>query len=1143
MHVRLQSYIGLLTVSLLFSQVGLSQDVSGAPEGVSPLAAGFQHPPQSAQPRVWWHWMNGNVTRQGIRLDLDWMHRIGISGMDTIDASIATPQIVPDRAVYMDPAWKSDFLYATKLAESFGMRESIDSSPGWSETGGPWVKPSDGMKKYVWSEIVIPGGKHFNGKLPHPPTTTGAFQDEAPDPAHRSPTASKLVPTYYHDSVVIAYRLPQTDVTLESLHPRMSSSGGSPDYSLLTDGNLVNTTPLPIPQDGRPAWIQYQFSSPVTIRAITIVMQPISRSTTATYGIGEPSISLDESEDGKNWHTSSGLDISGSPETTISFSPVTSMYYRVVFQQRHTLEWAAAGRPSQKRSLQCDAATGLGCYNIAEIVLHTGARVNHFEQKAAFVPTADLYRFPTPVYSAHSVVSTRDVVDLTEKMNPNGYLDWTPPPGQWAILRFGYSLLGSTNHPAPAESTGLEVDKLSGQAVQRYMEDYLGTYTATVGSSNMSKRGITSVTTDSWEAGSQNWTEEMFQKFQKLRGYDPTPWMPVLTGVVVGSSEESDRFLWDFRRTIGDLIATEHFGVIQNVLDQEHLIHYCESDEYGRAFVADGMQVKQRCQVPMGAMWVPRPGQSQIQYDYNADDRESSSVAHIYGKKLTAAESMTTAVAPWSWSPATLRATVDQEFLNGVNRIFVHESAEQPLLGHEPGLTLGIFGQWFNRNETWANEASPWVSYLARNSYMLQQGKYVADILYYYGQDTNLTALYQHRAPNIPEGYGFDYVNADTLLHALGVNRNKQITTPGGVNYKILGLNRNSRHMSLDILEAIYNLVKQGAIVAGPKPTDDPSLTDDQASFHSLVQEMFGNGNSIQHIGTGTIYAGQTVADVLHEMAAQPDMTYTGTSDGANLQFIHRRLADGEIYFVDNRSDVEISTQASFRVTGLIPELWRADTGEHAPVSYVISGGRTSVQLNLHPWESVFVVFQGKAQTTSWLAPAVEKDTLATIDGAWEVKFPPHWGAPSSVTLKKLISWSDSGDVGVKYFSGTATYVKTIVAPPGWFHPGTKLWIDLGTVKNLAELSVNGHRLAILWHAPYETDATAALHPGINQIQIKVTNAWVNRIIGDLQPGAKEHYTYTDYKPYTANSPLLSSGLLGPVTIDAVKLGKVQGRQ
>jgi hypothetical protein len=1078
--------------------------------------------------------MNGNVTRQGIQLDLDWMHRIGLGGMDTIDASLGTPQYVKKRVVYMTPEWKKDFLYATKLAEQFGMRESIDSSPGWSETGGPWVKASQGMKKYVWSKIVIPGGRRFVGKLPHPPGNTGAFQDEGIKEAHRSPMAYRQLPTYYSDSVVVAYRLPPDDVSLASLHPVMSSSGGDPNYALLTDGNLVKTTSIPIPAAGKESWIEYSFSHPVTIRAITLVTHPLNRFRSMLYGIGAPKKSLEASDDGTTWRRIVKLDTQGSPETTIAFRPSTARYFRVVY--RRGLPPPLPPRFAGKNGVKLRKRLGPGPsdYKIAELVLHPGARVNRFEEKAAFVPAVHLYRYATPGYGGDSVVKTANVIDLTSKMHSDGTLEWTPPPGRWAVLRFGYSLLGISNHPAPVEATGLEVDKLSGRDVHDYMETYLQSYKSAVGSPNIGRRGVTSVTNDSWEAGSQNWTGAMIEQFRKLRGYNPIPWMPVLAGVVVGSPQESDRFLWDFRETIADLIASQHYGVIQEVLDQWHLNHYCESDEFGRSFVADGMQVKELCQIPMGAMWTPPPGSGKIQYDYDADDRESASVAHIYGQNLAAAESMTSGQAPWAWSPDTLKPTADQEFLNGINRIFIHESTEQPLIDKKPGLTLGPYGQWFNRNETWADEAGPWISYLGRNSYMLQQGRFAADILYYYGQDTNLTALYKNRAPNLPGGYDFDYVNADTILHALGVNGAGRITTPGGVTYRILGLNQNSRYMSLPVLEAIHRLVLDGASVAGPKPMDDPSLADNQSEFHSLADAMFGDGEGVHHLGKGTVYAGQTVAEALAAMRVMADFSYVANTPGAKVRFIHRHLAHGDIYFVDNRSDNAVSVEASFRVRGMIPTLWHSDTGKVTSVSYKIDSDCTTLPLNLGPWGSVFVVFGGHATKRVWTAPEKITMHLATLHGPWQVSFPSNWGAPPAITLKHLASWSDNANAGVKYFSGTATYRRTLDAPEHWFGHGAQIWMDLGGVKNLAEVTVNGRPLGIVWHTPYRVDVTSALHPGSNEITIQVTNAWVNRMIGDAQPDATKKYTFSDFHPYNAKSPLLPSGLLGPVTFDAV---------
>ena len=1100
--------------------------VAAAQNTADSLRSGFENPPESAKPRVWWHWMNGNITKEGIKLDLDWMHRVGIGGFQTFDAALSTPQVVKQRLAYMTPEWKDAFKYAINVGDQYGMEMAIAGSPGWSESGGPWVPPSEGMKKYVWSKTVIEGGKPFDGKLASPPENTGAFQNMGIRDSLRGP--AKPAPQYYADTVVLAYRQPESDVSLESLHPTITASGGSPDTAMLTDGDLSKSTGIPIPPAGEKAWIQYAFSKPVTIRGVTLVTNDPSRIVSMIYGIAAPKKALEASDDGQSWRTVSELDTGESPETTVSFPAATAKYFRVTFLRVPPPPPPAWAKGINPRSFGLNAGPAPTQYDIAELVLHPGARVNHFEQKAAFVTAPDLYEYATPAAGPNDAVKKSEVIELTSKMRPDGTLDWTPPPGRWVVLRFGYSLLGITNHPATAEATGLEVDKLNGSDVRKYMEKYLDSYKETVGPELMGTHGLTYVINDSWEAGSQNWTDNMIADFKKLRGYDPVPWMPVLSGEVVGSAAESDRFLWDFRETIGDLIATEHYGVLESVLHEWHMEHYGESHESGRAFVADGMEVKKYNEVPMSAMWTQSPGVNNIQYDYNADDRESASVAHIYGQNLAAAESMTAAAAPWAWSPATLKPTADQEFLNGINRFCIHESAHQPLVGKAPGLTLGPFGQWFNRNETWAEQAGPWVTYIARNSYMLQQGHFGADVIYYYGEDSNLTAIYNKKSPDLPKGYGFDYVNADALIHVLKVDADGNITAPGGTTYRILGLASYSRHMSLPVLRAIHQLVADGATVAGPKPDDDPSLADNESEFHRLASELFGDGSGVHHVGKGTVYAGDTVAEALTAIRVSPDFAYTGSEN--NLQFVHRKLADGDLYLVDNRSDNAAAVEAAFRVTGRAPQLWYAETGKSEPVSYSIADGRTTVPLKLEPWGTVYVVFREPTSRTSLTVADPTDTTVDTINGPWKVDFQPGRGAPSSITMNKLIDWSKSDEPGVKYFSGFGTYTKTVQASPKWFQKGSRLWIDLGDVKNLAVVTVNGKDMGETWHAPYRVDVTSALKPGANQITIEVVNAWVNRLIGDQQPGAAK-YTFADVKPYQADSPLLPSGLLGPVTV------------
>jgi hypothetical protein len=1102
---------------------------AGSQDGDDPLIQGFANPPDSAKPRVWWHWMNGNITKEGIKLDLEWMHRIGLGGFHNFDASLDTPQVVEKRLAYMTPEWKEAFKYATELADQMGMEEAIASSPGWSETGGPWVPASQGMKKYVWSETAVQGGKPVTGALAHPPSGTGLFQNmvDRDDPAS--------APHFYADSAVIAFRRPNADVPLESLHPKVTASSGEPDPEALSGASIASVTKLSMPAGDKPAWIQFEFAEPESVRSLTIATKDLDIVTSVIFAVSNPEEYLEASDDGQSFRVIQRIPEGGAPEHTVSFPAVKAKFFRVAFNRApppKTPSWMMGMDPTALRGNRKQRPPE---YTVLKLVLRPGARVNRFEEKAAFATLPDLYSLATPPFGPSEGIPSGDVVDLTSRLRADESLDWTPPAGDWIVLRFGYSLLGTTNHPATAEATGLEVDKLNRTYVRNYMDGYLASYEDTVGKGFMGKRGIRYVVTDSWEAGSQNWTDDMMAKFKARRGYDMLRWMPVLAGYVVDSSEDSDRFLWDFRKTIADLIADEHYGQVQASLVERGMGHYGESHEGGRAYVADGMEVKKLDDIPMSAMWTQRLGQYSESFNYNADDRESASVAHIYGQNLAAAESMTASAEPWAWSPATLKPTADAEFLNGINRIVIHESAHQPLVGKAPGLTLGPFGQWFNRNETWAEQAGPWIKYLARTSYLLQQGHFAADLIYYYGEDSNLTAIFTAKAPAVPPGYGFDYINADGLIHELGA-ADGRLTTKSGMSYRLLGLDPYSQHMSLPVLRAIYNLVNGGGIVAGPKPTHDPSLADDHAEFLRLNDRLFGDGTGVHAVGTGKVFAGQAPADVFKELGVVPDFDYSKPNGEGPILFVHRRIAEGEIYFLDNRSKHEANVDAYFRVTGKAPELWHAETGSGEPVSYSVADGRTVVPLHLEAWGTVFVMFRRDTGVASLALPKASEKTLGTLSGPWDLAFQPGRGAPPSITLDTLGSWSDHAIPGVKYFSGIGTYTKTFDAPREWFAKGAHVWIDLGEVKNLAEVELNGKTFATAWHAPYRIDLTGEIKEGPNQLSIRVINAWVNRLIGDEQPGS-EKFTFADIRPYKANSPLLASGLLGPVQIISVAPG------
>ena len=1095
------------------------------------LRKGFATPPEAAKPQLWWHWMNGNISREGIRLDLEWMQRSGIGGFHNFDAALATPQVVDKRLAYMTPEWKDAFRYAIEEAGRLGLKAAIAGSPGWSESGGPWVSAPEAMKKYVWSELEVTGGKRFSGKLPHPPTNTGAFQSAGIHDVIDAPAGMSKLPEFYADSLVVAFRKAPS---AKPLRPKMSSSTGSPNFALLDDGDVQQSALLPIPQAGSSAWIEWDYGQPQIIRSITVFFEDPTGFGAYLAGPA-PTRILEASDDGTHFRTIRELKGGDALEHTYSFAPVTARYFRVSF----TPVAPQAEQPSEDDAEFDSSFFGINTqtkptdYKIAELALHPDARVQLFEDKAAFSSSSSLDTFATPPTGAESLIDKASVINLTGQMQPDGTLDWTPPPGDWLILRFGYSLLGIVNHPATKEATGLEVDKLNANYVRKYFNTYLDSYLQAVGPDLMGQRGISAVINDSWEAGSENWTDSFPADFKRLRGYEIAPWLPVLTGRIVESAEASERFLWDFRKTIADLIATEHYATLEDVLHQRHMIHYGESHENGRAYVCDGMEVKKYNEIPMSAMWTQVPGINREQFGFNADDRESASVAHIYGQNLAAAESMTAASAPWGWSPATLRPTLDQELLNGINRVVIHESAHQPLIDKAPGLTLGPFGQWFNRNETWANQASAWITYIARSSFMLQQGRFHADLLYFYGEDSNLTALFANSAPDLPPGYDFDYINADALIHELSV-AGEAITTPGGMHYRLLVLDPRTRQISLPVLRSIYKLVEQGATVVGAKPIASPSLADDRDEFTRLNNALFGNGSGLHKLGKGSVYAGLKPAELLATLNLKPDFSYTKPTASTDLRFVHRSLENGSIYFVDNRGNQAQSLSASFRIAGKRPELWHADTGVIEPVSYSIEAGITTIPLHLNARESLFVVFVDDTKQSSLALPAKTEIPVASLNNDWQLSFQPGRGAPASIKLNTLSAWNENPNPGIKYFSGEGTYTHTLEIKPEWLSSGKELWLDLGEVDHLAELTLNGQPLGILWHAPYRVNLTPALKAGSNQLTIKVVNAWVNRLIGDLQPGAQK-ITFTTNNPYKATSKLRPSGLIGPVQLISVQ--------
>jgi hypothetical protein len=1095
------------------------------------LKVAFRDPPASARPRVWWHWMNGNISKDGIAKDIAWMKRVGIGGMQTFDANLQTPQVVDHRVVYMTPEWKDAFRFAASEADRQGLELAIASSPGWSETGGPWVKPEDGLKKLVWSETAVPAGKRFAGKLAAPPTITGPFQSLTPAlsieemiSGHPAPAG----PTYYGEVGVFAF--PQA-VTLATALPRASDGlGNALSAAALFDADPAKGVTL-ARKDGAPPVLRLDYAKARSVRSATLYVPDV----VVPFAGAAFTASLEASTDGTAWTPITTLTLGAVP-VTASFPAVTAAHFRVVLNPRKPDASLSSSAPGVAMAGLFDGIGAMMAKKplvVGTFALDDAPAVDRFETKAGFTMSRDYYALGETQDGARGVAPA-SVVDLTGKLMPDGTLDWAAPAlprGQhWRVLRMGYSLLGTTNHPAPPEATGLEVDKFDGDAVRRYLDHYLGLYKDAAGPDLIGKRGVRALLTDSIEVGEANWTPRMLAQFQRLRGYDPRPWLPTLAGVLVGTRAEADKFLYDYRRTLADLLASEHYGTVAKVAHENGLIVYGEALEDKRPMLGDDMSMRSHTDVPMAAMWTfgkdDGPRQTLI-----ADMKGAASVAHIYGQNLVAAESMTASMSPWAFAPKDLKRFIDMEFVNGVNRPVVHTSVHVPVDDKKPGLSLFIFGQYFNRMETWGEMARPWVDYISRSSLLLQCGRNVADVAYFYGEEAPLTGLYGDTpVADAPVTHAYDFLSFDALTGQLA-NDGADLVAPGGARYRAVYLGGSSSRMTLAALRKLAVLVEGGATVIGKAPVATPAMGagSGDAEWSALVAKLWPGAADAQ-VGKGRVIAGTDVEAALASIGAGPDFAFTGASAGAKIPFIHRRDAQGDIYYLSNESGAAQAIEARFRVTGKVPELWHAETGTSEPVSYRIDNGQTMVPLSLTAGDAVFVVFHKPATVASLVLPAKVDRQVAALDDGWTIAFQPDRGAPASIAMPRLAPLNEAAEPGVKYFSGEATYTRSFALPKG-AKAGQPLWLDLGAVGDLAQVTVNGRDVGAVWHAPYRIDIGKAVKPGANTISVKVANLWVNRLIGDAQPGAKP-ITWTAMPTYRADAPLRTSGLIGPVRLE-----------
>lgn len=740
------------------------------------------------------------------------------------------------------------------------------------------------------------------------------------------------------------------------------------------------------------------------------------------------------------------------------------------------------------------------------------------------------------------------VIDLTSKVTKEGYLEWDVPPGNWTIIRTGHRMTGSRLMIAQPEADGLSVDWFDRKGVEIQMAVLGKVFLEEAAKVGAKPQYFCD---DSFEDGFPNWTPRILEKFRQYRKYDATPYLPVLSGYIIGSAEISDRFLNDYRKTIADCMADEHYKRFAELCHEQGVLVQNESAGPSRSgtICMDGLKNLGRSDMPMGEFWLaPKHedqsnltsdksyGVSRLDFQQNKVTKMVASAAHIYGRKTASAEAFTS-FRHWLDYPESLKQALDRAFCEGINRIAIHTSTASRPQDGKPGYEYGA-GTHFNPNVTWWEKSGAFFDYVARCQYLLQSGKFVADVLFYNGDIAPNLVEQKHTDPQLGQGYDYDVCNEEVLLTRVST-KNGRIVLPDGMNYRVLVLPEDIR-MPLPVVKKLKALVKSGAVVIGPKPQKDSGLNnypECDKDIKKIASELWGGINGketkVNHFGKGRVFTGVSIRNVLLKEGIQPDFEHSGK--GVWIDFIHRTTRDEEIYFLTNRYPKPAHTDCIFRVKGRTPEIWDAVTGSIVKPVFKVVDGRISIPLEFDSFQSMFIVFPKSAtrpvqndngwlyQDTSVLKP------LQELTGSWQVKFDPLWGGPESVEFNSLQDWSIHRDERIKYYSGKAVYTQRFDL--GQAQENDKaLFLDLGVVKNIAEVILNGKSLGIIWTSPRRVDISGVVKQKDNLLEIEVINLWPNRLIGDAGLPKEKRLTNTNIQ-FKKTDALLPSGLLGPVII------------
>ena len=1112
----------------------------------STLHAGFVDPAPEYGPRTWWHWLNERVTKDGITKDLEAMKRIGFKGAQIANVDQGGAPETHGDDVFGSEQWMEKVEHAAKECERLGLTLGMGSCAGWV-SGGPWISPELSMQDIVWRHTFVSGPVDAPIQLPQPTKNRD----------------------YYRDIAVLAFpTLPGDDVPLASLKPKVSSDFSDVDWSAVIDGNPESFVDLPAwTAEEKSRSLIFEFEEPVTVRSISLQMQEDSKNRI---------LKLYASHDGKNWDL-----LATHRRWRNHFDSSREEIIEGATEQRTRFVKLEIMRPAPSVPMKLYE---LNFQSARLRDLHTKAGRQRTQP-----PVSNLSR---QTVADSQVIELDQILDLTEHLRADGRLDCTLPAGEWTILRFGHTSNGNEVGPASERARGLESDKMSIEALQFHLGqggtsevlERLGALTGEV---------MVGINVDSWEAGCQTWTKQFPEEFTTRRGYDMRKWLVALTGRFVGNLDQTERFLWDYRRTIGDLIAENFYGAFREYCNEWGVQFEAEAPGIGIPIQVDEIQCLGMLDIPQGEFWLGGTPDSRFPLAWvggQDNTKEVSSAGHIYGKEIISCEAFTSFGHHDGYTqyPEILKPVGDRQFCKGMNEIVFHRYAHQPD-DRVPGMSLGPFGLNIERSQTWWDPSRAWIEYIRRCQFMLRQGRFHADVCYYYGEDVPGSAWYfvpgqmdprKNLKPNLPQGYDYDACDR-TTLDKMTVE-DGMVVLPSGMRYSYLVLPESARYTP-DALEKVQELVLAGATVIGPKPSRSPSMQSfpqaDQ-TIRKLAAALWPETNdpSERRVGQGRVISGKTFETIFAEDEFRSDFTASLSSGEGDVRYIHRKLPVGELYFVASQQEQAEEMALTFRVSGLVPEVWNAVTGERSVLTvYQDDGASTTVTLKMDSYGSRFIVFR-RAAVANDVVTKLTKDgqpillegnglefavwengryaahfkdgevvevlvadipAPKTVPEQWAVTFQKDRGAPAGeVPFKQLMSWTDRSEEGIKYFSGTASYTTEMTVSGKWLEDGRRIYLDLGAVNYLAEVFVNDQPLGVLWKAPFRVEFTDAAKPGANKVEVRVSNVWKNRILGDRKLPEAERTTWTFYPFYhnEPDAPLMKSGLLGPVTIKSMQL-------